>query len=110
MQIVLSGNRVVAHGDNCFLCMGGTVICNDTGKAYQNATVAEVDAIPADIDTVGYEYHAGVFVPCAPYGETEDGRVLLACDECGTPRASTWKLSDVLNYAITADKIKEICT
>ena len=110
MQIVLIGNRVVAHGENCFLCMGGTVICEETGKAYPNATVAEVDAIPTDIDTVGYEYRAGVFVPCAPYGKTEDGRILLACDECGTPRVSDWKLSDVLNNVITTEKIKEICT
>lgn len=87
MQIVLVGNRVVAHGDNCFLSMGGTVICEDTGKAYPNATVAEVDAIPADIDTVGYEYHAGVFVPCAPYGEGA-GAIMVACEECGTPKRS----------------------
>lgn len=87
MQIVLSGNRVVARGDNCFLCMGGTVICEDTGKAYQNATLAEVEAVPVDIDTVGYEYHAGVFVPCAPYGAGA-GSVMVACEDCGTPKRS----------------------
>lgn len=64
MQIVLKGNRVVAYGEDCFLSMGGTVVCNDTGKAYSNATIAEVDALPADIDTRGYEYLAGRFVPC----------------------------------------------
>lgn len=88
MQIVLSGNRVIAHGEDCFLSMGGTVICEETGKAYPNATIAEVDAIPADVDSVGYEYHAGVFVPCAPYGKTNKGSVMLACDECGAPRSS----------------------
>lgn len=88
MQIVLSGNRVIAHGDNCFLSMGGTVICEDTGKAYQNATIAEVDTIPADIDSVGYEHHAGIFVPVAPYGKTEDGYLMAACFECGTPRST----------------------
>lgn len=88
MQIVLNGNRVIAHGEDCFLCMGGTVICEETGKAYQNATIAEVESVPADVDIVGYEYHAGVFVPCAPYGTTNSGTVMLACDECGTPRRS----------------------
>ena len=87
MQIVLIGNRVVAHGENCFLCMGGTVICEETGKAFSNATVAEVDAIPADLDTVGYEYRAGVFVPCAPYG-VGAGALMVACEECGTPKRS----------------------
>ncbi len=88
MQIVLSGNRVIAHGEDCFLCMGGTVVCNSTGKAYPNATIAEVEAIPSDIDSVGYEYRAGAFVPCAPYGKTDSGRVMLACDECSSPRSS----------------------
>jgi len=87
MQIVLSGNRVVAHGTDCFLSMGGTVICEETGKAYQNATLAEVEAVPADIDTVGYEYHAGVFIPCAPYGEGA-GALMVACEDCGTPKRS----------------------
>lgn len=88
MQIVLIGNRVVAHGNDCFLCMGGTVICEETGKKYSNATVAEVEAVPADIDTVGYEYRAGVFVPCAPYG-VGAGELMVACEECGTPKRST---------------------
>ena len=87
MQIVLIGNRVVAHGEDCFLSMGGTVICEETGKAYSNATVAEVDAIPADLDTVGYEYRAGVFAPCAPYG-VGAGALMVACEECGTPKRS----------------------
>lgn len=87
MQIVLSGNRVIAHGEDCFLCMGGTVICEDTGKAYQNATIAEVDSVPADIDTVGYEYHAGIFVPCAPYGKG-GGNIMVACEECGAPKSN----------------------
>ena len=91
MQIVLSGNRVIAHGENCFLAMGGTVICEETGTAYQNATVAEVDDVPADIDSVGYEYHAGVFVPCAPYGSTSDGYLMVACD-CGTPKKTGVKV------------------
>lgn len=88
MQLVLSNNRVLAYGENCFLAMGGTVICEETGKAYQNATVAETDTpIPSDIDTVGYEYHAGVFVPCAPYGMGA-GNLMVACEDCGTPKSS----------------------
>jgi hypothetical protein len=88
-QIVVSGNRVLAHGEDCFISMGGTVICPDTGKRYQNATVVECETpIPVDVDSVGYEYRAGVFVPCAPYGKTTHGNVMLSCNECGTPRSS----------------------
>ncbi len=102
MQIVLSGNRVMAHGDSCFLSMGGTVICEETGKAYPNATIAEVDALPADIDSVGYEYHAGVFVPCAPYGRSDDGYIMVSCNECGTPRVSSQLLNDLFYDAYKA--------
>ena len=63
MQLVLSGNRVVGHGEN-FLSMGGIVINTETGKRYENATVAECEGCPSDIDQRGYEYHAGTFVPC----------------------------------------------
>lgn len=97
MQIVLSGNRVIAHGDNCFLAMGGTVICEETGKAYSNATVAEVDILPADIDRVGYEYHAGVFVPCAPYGmDNGNGTILVACEDCKTPKDSGLRIDEII--------------
>lgn len=67
-QLVVTGNRILAYGTDCFYSMGGTVICPNTGKAYQNATVVSCDCIPCDIDTVNYEYHAGSFVPCAPSG------------------------------------------
>lgn len=81
MQLVLSGKRVLTHGDN-FLPMGGTVINLDTGAVYQNATVAECDGCPSDIDKVGYEYHAGQFIPCAPYG-VGNGNVAVVCnDDC----------------------------
>ena len=92
MQLVLSNNRVVAHGEN-FIALGGTVINTGTGKKYENATVAECDGCPSDIDTVGYEYHAGVFVPCAPYGKG-NGNIMVACQEdCGTPKDSGIPLS-----------------
>lgn len=79
-QIVISGNRILAHGEDCFLAMGGTVICPDTGRVYQNATVATVDALPADIDSVGYEYHAGDFIPCAPFG-VGTGNIAVFCGD-----------------------------
>ncbi len=94
MQLVLSKNRVIAHGEN-FLAMGGVVINTETGAKYENATVAECDGCPSDIGEVGYEYLAGVFVPCAPYGKTEDGYIMVSC-ECGTPRKSLVLLSELL--------------
>ncbi len=88
MQIVLSKNRVIAYGEN-FLAMGGTVINTETGEKYDNATVAECDCVPSDIGTSGYEYHSGVFVPCAPYGKGNNkGFLMEVCTECATPRNS----------------------
>ena len=86
MQLVLSNNRVLAHGEN-FISMGGTVINTETNKVYQNATVAECDGCPSDIGVVGYEYHAGEFVPCAPFGKGK-GNIAVYCDDCKTPRDS----------------------
>jgi hypothetical protein len=79
MQLVLINNRIVAHGEN-FLAMGGVVINTETGDKYENATIAECSGCPTDIDSVGYEYHAGVFVPCAPYGKGA-GTVAVLCDK-----------------------------
>lgn len=87
MQLVLSNNRVLAHGEN-FISMGGTVINTETNKVYQNATVAECDGCPSDIGVVGYEYHAGEFVPCAPFGKGI-GNIAVYCDDCKTPRDSS---------------------
>lgn len=92
MQLVLSNNRVLAHGEN-FISMGGTVINTETNKVYQNATVAECDGCPSDINKVGYEYHAGRFVPCAPFG-VGPGNVAVYCDECKTPRDSGKSIDD----------------
>lgn len=93
MQLVLSNNRVLAHGEN-FISMGGTVINTETNKVYQNATVAECDGCPSDIGVVGYEYRAGRFVPCAPFG-VGPGNVAVYCDECKTPRDSGMSIGDV---------------
>lgn len=88
MQLVLCKNRVVAHGEN-FLSMGGTVINTVTGAKHENATIAECNGCPSDIDEVGYEYHAGVFVPCAPYGKgNNNGYFMEVCESCATPRNS----------------------
>ena len=65
MQLVLSNNRIIAHGGN-YLAMGGVVIDKTTGAKFDNATITECESCPSDIDKVGYEYHAGAFVPCAP--------------------------------------------
>lgn len=106
MQIVLSGNRVIAHGEDCFLSMGGTVVCNDTGRSYQNATVAEVDAVPADIDSVGYEYRAGHFVPCAPYGKGKGNLAVLCDGDCKAIKDSGWHMNDLLSPT-TAEQYKD---
>lgn len=88
MQLVLSNNRIVAHGEN-FLAMGGVVINTETGARHENATIAECDGCPSDIDKVGYEYHAGVFVPCAPFGTgNNNGFFMEVCESCATPRNS----------------------
>ena len=103
MQLVLSGNRIIAYGEDCFLSMGSTVVCSKTGKAYQNATVVnECGEIPCDLDKVGYEYHAGVFVPCAPYGmDNGEGYIMLACRDCATPKSSGRSLDDILGARLT---------
>lgn len=97
MKLALSGKRVIGYGEN-LIPMGGTIIDTDTNKVYQNATIAECDGCPSDIDAVGYEYHAGTFVPCAPYAATEEsgGEIMVACDTCATPRKSGVNINDVL--------------
>ena len=88
MQLVLCNNRVVAHGEN-FLSLGGVVINTETGAKYENATIAECECCPSDINEVGYEYHSGIFVPCAPYGKgNNNGYFMEVCETCATPRNS----------------------
>lgn len=102
MQLVVSGNRILAHGEDCFLAMGGTVICTKTGRVFQNATVVtDCENCPADIDEVGYEYHAGEFVPCAPYGvHGIDGHIMVSCGDCATPKRSKYKLSELAKIEV----------
>lgn len=73
--------------------MGGTVVNPDTGKVYQNATVVECDGCPSDIDKVGYEYHAGQFVPCAPYGFGSGNLAVVCNDDCKVIKDSGLPLS-----------------
>ena len=93
-QLVVSGNRVLAYGDSCFLSTGGTVVCTVTGRVFQNATVVnDCGPLPSDIDSVGYEYHSGAFVPCAPYGEDNgNGKVMVACEECASPKTTPYTI------------------
>ena len=94
MKLVLSNNRIIAHGEN-FISMGGGVVINtETGAKYERATVAECSNCPSDIGVVGYEYHAGEFVPCAPFGKGP-GNVAVYCDDCKTPRDSGVPIDDV---------------
>lgn len=94
MQLVLSGKRVIAHGGE-YLPTGGTVINLDTGVVYQNATVAECDNCPSDIGEVGYEYHAGEFIPCAPFGKGDGNIAVLCGEDCKVIKDSGLSLSDV---------------
>lgn len=108
MQLVLSNNRIIAHGEN-FLAMGGVVINTETGAKYENATVAECDGCPSDIDTVGYEYHGGVFVPCAPFGTgNNNGYFMEVCETCATPRNSGIKILGGLGYDNFNSNIKNL--
>lgn len=87
MQLVISGKRILTHGEN-FIAMGSVVVNPETNAKYNNATIAECSCVPSDIDSVGYEYHAGEFVPCAPYGKG-DGTVPVLCgNDCKAPKDS----------------------
>lgn len=102
-QLVLSGTRILAHGEDCFLCMGGTVVCTDTGRTFSNATVANITgAIPTDIDSVGYEYHAGEFVPCAPFGIGSGNVAVLCPEDCKSIKDSGISLDDFTRKAVTS--------
>lgn len=102
-QLVLSNNRVLAHGEDCFLCMGGTVICTNTGRKWNNATVATYDcACPSDIDEVGYEYRAGEFLPCAPFGKGGGNVAVLCPNDCKSIKDSGLSLGDFTRKAATS--------
>jgi hypothetical protein len=102
MQLVVSGNRILAHGEG-FLAMGGTVIHNETGRVWQSATVVECDCCPTDIDSVGYEYHAGQFVPCAPYGKGKGNLAVVCNNDCKSIKDSGWNITDLFSPA-TAER------
>ena len=60
MQLVLSNNRIIAHGGN-YLAMGGVVIDKNTGVKFDNATIAECEGCPSDIDK--YPTHDPQHIP-----------------------------------------------
>lgn len=63
-QLVVLGNLVVAHGAEGFFYLGDAVIDTNGVEIFDGASIVECTAeIPEDIDEVGYEYHAGKFVP-----------------------------------------------
>lgn len=100
-QLVVSGNRIFAHGEDCFLSMGGTVICTETGRKFENATVVNHDGpIPCDIDKVGYEYHAGDFVPCAPFGKGTGNIAVFCNDSCKSLKDSGISASDLCKVKV----------
>lgn len=101
-QLVLSGNRVLAHGEDCFFSsIGGVVFCMDSGRYFTNATVANVTGeIPADIDSVGYEYHAGKFVPCAPFGKGGGNVAVLCPEDCKSIKDSGKSAANLGNVAV----------
>lgn len=107
MQLVLSNNRIVAHGEN-FFALGGVVINIETGAKYDNATIAECEGgCPSDINEVGYEYRDGVFVPCAPFGKGDNnGNVMEVCTSCATPRNSGIPIKDIKWSTIARKEIK----
>lgn len=106
MQLVLSGDRIIAHGEN-FLAMGGVVINTETGAKYENATVTECNGCPSDIDKVGYKYHAGVFVPCAPFAGNgnNNGYFMEVCEDCATPRNSGIPIKNGIGLANLAGDV-----
>ena len=94
MQLVLINNRIVAHGEG-FIALGGIVINTETGKKYEHATIAECSGCPSDIDTVGYEYRAGVFTPCAPYGIGKGNVAVLCNNDCKSIKDSEVSIDTV---------------
>lgn len=105
MQLVLSNNRVLTYGEN-FIAIGGVVINTETNKKYDNATIAECDCVPSDINDVGYEYHGGAFIPCAPFGKGT-GNVAVLCDEnCKSIKDSGIPFSqmgEIVEFTYTGD-------
>ena len=95
-QLVVSGNKILAYGEDCFTVMGESVKCSNKGNEYQNATVTTCEEFPPDIGKVGYEYHAGQFVPCAPFGEGV-GNIAVFCDACNTMKNSGFPISSLFN-------------
>ena len=100
MQLVLIKNRVVSYGGE-YVTMGNTVIDTQSGKVFSGATVAECNGCPPDIGEVGYEYAAGVFTPCAPYGKGDGNLAVLCNRDCKSIKDSDIPLSRICQTAKT---------
>lgn len=105
-QLVISGNRILAYGEDCFSVMGEIVKCSNTGNEYKNATVAICEDFPPDIGKVGYEYHAGQFIPCAPFGEGM-GNIAVFCDACNAMKNSGISLSGIVENLVNNAHVYE---
>lgn len=94
MQLVLIKNRVIAYGGE-YIAMGNTVVDARSGKLFSGATIAECNSCPPDIGEVGYEYMAGVFTPCAPYGKGDGNLAVLCNRDCKSIKDSDIPLSQI---------------
>lgn len=103
MQLVLIKNRVVSYGGE-YVTMGNTVIDTQSGKVFSGATVAECNGCPPDIGEVGYEYTAGVFTPCAPYGKGDGNLAVLCNRDCKSIKDSDIPLSRICQTTKTTYK------
>ena len=64
-QLVVSGNKILARGEDCFISTsGGSVLCTVTGDVFENATVATYDCqCPVDLEAREYTFEHGEFIP-----------------------------------------------
>lgn len=105
-QLVVSGKTILAYGEDCFSVMGDMVKCSETGNEYFNATVTTCEDFPPDIGKVGYEYHSGQFIPCAPFGEGM-GDIAVFCDACNTMKKSGVPLVDIVENLVNNAHVYE---
>lgn len=101
IQLVVKGNRILSYGEACFYQIGETVFCPLRQKVFKNATIVICeDDLPADIDSVGYEYHAGKFVPCAPYGVGGGNIAVVYGEDCKVIMDSSIPCNSIMRYSL----------
>lgn len=62
MYIALRHNKVVHYSQNAYDRVGSTLVCEAEGISIDSATMAQVDAVPTDIDEYDYYYIEGNFI------------------------------------------------